>query len=108
MRRQAEALGRLGEQEERAEAARQLLVGVVTGAVQVRALEPAPVQLGDAPRGDVDELVVRAELDRVRRAGFGAGRLEPVLEPVVAERALAGAPVDLVAVDDPKGQAGTQ
>ena len=54
----AVALGRLGEQEERAEPARQRRLGRVAGAVQVGALDAALVQRGDAPLGDVDELVV--------------------------------------------------
>ena len=45
--RQPVALGRLGQQEERAEAAGELLVGLVAGAVQVGALDAAPMQLGD-------------------------------------------------------------
>jgi len=39
------------------------------------------------------------ELDRVRGAGLGAGRLQSVLESVVTERALTGASVLWVAVD---------
>ena len=61
------------------------------------------MQLGDAPRGDVDELVVRAELDQSVGQALAQAGSSPVLEPVVAERALAGAPVDLVAVDDAEG-----
>ena len=57
------------------------------------------MQLGDPARGDLHQLLVGAELDRVGRAGLRAGRLQPVLEAVVAERALAGAPVLGVAVD---------
>src|SRR5207302_934022 len=58
------------------------------------------VQVRHAAGGDVDELLVRTELDRVGGARLRAGRLEAVLEAVVAERALGGAAVDLVAVDD--------
>jgi hypothetical protein len=58
------------------------------------------VQLGDASLGEVDDLVVRPELDRVGRAGLRARRLQPVLQPVIAEGALRGAAVDVIAVDD--------
>ena len=74
--------------------------GLVPGPVQVSAIDPAAMQLGDSARGEVDELVVGAELDRVGGAGLGARRLEPILEPVVAEGALAGPAVDVVAVHD--------
>ena len=63
----------------------------------------APVQLGDAALRHVHELVVGPELDRVGRARLRARGLEAVLHPVVAERALRGAPVDLVAVHDAEG-----
>ena len=76
---QAVALGRLGEQEERPQSAGQLLVRVVAGAVEIGASTPALVQLGDAPLGQLDELVVGAELDRVGRTGLRARRLQPVL-----------------------------
>ena len=100
LRRQPVALGRLGEQEERAEPAGQLVLGRVVRAVQVGACDPALVQRRDPPRRDLAQLVVGAELDRVGRAGLRAGRLQAVLEPVVAERALGGAAVVVVAVDD--------
>ena len=45
------------------------------------------------------QLVERAELDRVRRARLGAGRLEAAAQPVVAHRALPGPAVVLAAVD---------
>ena len=91
--RQAVALGRLGQQEERAEAAGQLLARRVAGAVEIGAVQPAIVQRRDAPLRDVDQLVVGAELDRVGRARLRARRLQSVLEAVVAERALGGAAV---------------
>jgi hypothetical protein len=65
---QREALGRLGQQEERAEAAGQLVGALVAGAVEVRRLQAALVELDDAPLRALDELVVGAELDRVGRA----------------------------------------
>ena len=60
---------------------------------------PRPCSVDDALRGHLEQLVVRPELDRIGRAGLRARRLEAVLEPVVAERALRGAAVDRVAVD---------
>ncbi len=93
------ALRRLGQQEERAETAGELVLGLVAGAVQVCALDAALVQFGDPARGELDQLFMGPELDRVGRAGLRAGRLEPVLETVVAERALAGPPILGVAVD---------
>ena len=99
VRGQAVALGRLGQQEERAEAAGELVFGLVAGAVQVRALDPARMQLGHPARGDLHQLLVGAELDRVGRAGLRAGRLQSVLQAVITERALPCPPVDGVAVD---------
>ena len=60
------------------------------------------MQLGDPARGDLHQLLVRAELDRVRRARLRARRLEPVLEAVVTERAFARAAVVRVAADHPE------
>src|SRR5690606_17835678 len=98
---EAVALGRLGEAEEGAEAAGELVLGaLVAGAVEVGALDALLVELRDPALGELDELVVGAELDRVGRAGLRAGGLEAVLEAVVAERALGGAAVVVVAVDD--------
>src|SRR5207244_4100513 len=56
----------------------------------------------------LEQLVQRAELDRLRRARLGACRLEPVLEPVVAERALVHAAVaaDLALRDHAEGTRG--
>src|SRR3712207_7931401 len=48
--------------------------------VQVRRRPPALVQRGDAAARGLQQLLVRAELDRVRRAGLRAGRLQAVLE----------------------------
>src|SRR6185437_13191805 len=55
----------------------------------------------NADLGPLAQLVKRAELDRVRRARLGAGRLKAVADPVVAQRALPGAAVLLALVDDP-------
>jgi hypothetical protein len=46
------------------------------------------VQLGQPPVGALAQLVELAELDRLGRAGLRAGRLQAVVQPVVAERAL--------------------
>jgi hypothetical protein len=87
-----------GQQEEGAEAAGELLAGLVAGAVEVGGLAAALVEGDDPAPGRLDELVVGAELDRVGGARLGARGLEPVLEAVVAERALGGAAVVGVAV----------
>src|SRR6266540_1106358 len=49
---------------------------------------PLRVQVVQALTGSRPQLVDRAELDRLGRAGLGAGRFHPALEPVVAQRAL--------------------
>ena len=54
------------------------------------------------------QLVDRPELDRVGRAGLGAGGLEAVLQAVVAERALVGLAVDRLRPITPNGQAAMQ
>src|SRR5439155_252032 len=72
--------------------------GAADPVVLVREVE---ARLGDARLDEVaaalpgalDQLVQRAELDRVRGASLRAGGLHPVLEPVVAKRALVHAPV---------------
>src|SRR5256885_4089145 len=46
------------------------------------------------------QLVQRAVLDGLRRAGLGAGRCEAVADPVVAQRALPRPAVVLTLVDD--------
>ncbi len=86
----------------KAEPAGELLFGLVSGSVQVGAVDAAPMQLGDPARGDLHQLFVGAELDRVGRAGLRACRLESILEAVITERALAGTPVLGVAVDHPE------
>ena len=58
------------------------------------------MQRGDPRCGELDELVVGAELDRVGRARLRARGLEAVLQAVVAEGALGGPAVVVVAVDD--------
>src|SRR5690606_23034930 len=50
--------------------------------------DAARAQLRDAHARPLDQLVDRAELDRVGRADLRARGLEPVLQPVVAQRAL--------------------
>src|SRR5581483_5331719 len=52
------------------------------------------------------ELADRAELDRIGRAGLGAGRLQPRLQPVVAEGALLRRVRGGVDVDHPEGTRG--
>src|SRR6266567_3022080 len=75
-------------------------------AVQPSLRHARPVHLREAPPGPLAELIQRAELDGVGRAGLRAGRLHPDLEPVVAQRALEGTPVVLALVDDPVGACG--
>src|SRR3954468_7828887 len=104
--RQPEALRGLSQEEERTETAGQLVGPGVARPVEVRAIQPARVQRRHAPLRHFDELVVRAELDRVRRARLRARGLEPVLEPVVTQRALRGPPVVRVAVDHPERTGG--
>ena len=61
---------------------------------------PGLVQLADPLLGPLPQLVQRAELDRLGRAGLGAGRAQPVADPVVAQRALVRAAVGLAPRDD--------
>ena len=68
-------------------------------AVEVRPRFARRVELVDAPAGDLVELRDGAELNRVRRTGLGARRLEVGLLAVVAERALVGPPVREAAVE---------
>src|SRR5207237_7407742 len=46
------------------------------------------------------ELIQRTELNRVRRTGLGARRLQPALQPVVAQRAFVRLAVVDVQLDD--------
>src|SRR5205823_2427195 len=57
-------------------------------AVQLRAVPALGLELREPCVGALPQLLERAELDRLRRAGLRAGRLVPALQPVVAERAL--------------------
>src|SRR5262245_8476519 len=77
---------RLREQQEERVQAAQKPFGV--GAVELRILEAHPLQGLDPLLGLRDELVAEAELDRVGRTCLGAGGPEPVVDAVVAERAL--------------------
>src|SRR5262249_22207779 len=63
----------------------------------------ALLELRHALAADAFQLVELAETDRIGGAGLGAGGLQLVLEPVVAERAFPGAPVVLPAIDDGEG-----
>src|SRR5439155_20736215 len=54
----------------------------------------------------VAKLVDGPELDRLRRTGLGAGRLEAALQPVVAQRALLRRARDRVHLDDAEGTGG--
>src|SRR5262245_6252314 len=83
--RQVVGRGLREQQEERVQAAQEAL-GV--GAVELRVLEAHRLQGLDPLLGLRDELVTEAELDRVGRTRLGAGGPEPVVDAVVAERAL--------------------
>src|SRR5256714_408070 len=83
--RQPVDLGIVEEEEERAESA-DAVVGIT--AVQLRAVPALRVQLLEPRVRALAQLVERAELDRLGRAGLRAGRLVATLQPVVAERAL--------------------
>jgi hypothetical protein len=72
----------------------------VDGIIDIRIGHPGGVELRDTPAGAVTELVQRPELDRLGRAGLGAGGNEARLLTVVAERALERAAVVGPAVDD--------
>ena len=62
--------------------------------VRLKLLDPVPCPL--------TQLIDRPELDRVRRAGLGAGRDEAVLLAVVAERAFVRMAIEVAARDDPE------
>src|SRR5207249_3839495 len=72
-------------------------------AVEAGARHAAVLQRSEAPGGPVPQLGQWAELDRVRRAGLGAGRFLAHLEPVVAQGALPDPPVVRALVDHPEG-----
>ena len=90
VRRQAVDLGLVEQQEERPAAA--------DAVVRVVQVEPGlglagRAQVRHPQRGPLAQLVQRAELDRLGRAGLGAGRVQAGAEPVVAQRALVRLPV---------------
>src|ERR1051326_8823132 len=89
---------RLREQEEERVEATQESLGV--GAVQLRVLEAEALQRLHPLLGLRDEIIAEAELDRLRRARFGARRSEAVVNAVVTERALLGGARLLVERDD--------
>src|SRR5262245_26328798 len=91
------------QQEERVQAAQESL-GV--GAVELRVLEAHRLQRLDPLLGLRDELVAEAELDRVGRARLGAGGPEPVVDAIVAERALLCGPGRLVEAHHAEGARG--
>ena len=68
--------------------------------VQVRRGHAALVQLLDPLARALAQLLDRAELDRLRRAGLGAGGDQAVALPVVAEGAFVGVAVEVAARDD--------
>src|SRR5713101_9440047 len=73
------------------------------GAVQLRVLVAHLLERGHALLRLGHELVTEAELDGIRGARFGAGGPEPVVDPVIAEGALVGAPRVVVERDHPEG-----
>ena len=68
--------------------------------VDGRLREPALVQVHEPVRGQLLHLGLRAEGQRLGRAGLDAGRLEPDRDPVGAERALVDAAVLLADAGD--------
>ncbi len=64
------------------------------GPVKVSVAAARSCKLFDPLAGLLAELLHRAELDRVGRAGLRAGRLHAVGLAVEAERTLVGVPVD--------------
>src|SRR5262249_44070078 len=61
------------------------------------------VQLLNSPAGPCAQLVDRAELDRLGRAGFGARRDQAIALSVVAKRAFVSVPIIAAARDDAEG-----
>src|SRR5437868_9427558 len=99
--RQPVHLGIVEQQEEGAEAA-DAVVGI--SAVQLRPVPTLRMQLLERRVRTLAQLVQRAELDRLGRAGLRACGLVPTLQPVVAERALPHPAVFLLAEE--RGQIG--
>src|SRR6266699_3006685 len=85
--------------EEQEEGVESSLRPVRVGAVQLRVLVAQLLEGGHALLRLGHELVAEAELDGVGGTGLGARGPEPVVDPVVAERALVRAPRVLVDVD---------
>src|SRR5512132_2846948 len=92
--------GPVEEQEEGVETSQR---PVRVGAVQLRVLVAQLLEGGHALLRLGHELVAEPELDGVGGTGLGAGGPEPVVDPVVAERALVRAPRVVVEGDDPEG-----
>src|SRR5688500_15727159 len=61
------------------------------------------MQLVDSFLRPLAELADGAKLNRLRRAGLGAGRLQPALHPVVAQRALLRGPRHRIDVNHAEG-----
>src|SRR5262245_2519111 len=93
-------LGLVGDEEEGMEPA------VLLVAVQARLRHALTAQLIQPGTGDVAHRAQVAELDRLGRTRLGARRRQVGLQPVVAERALAGEPGRLVEADDVIGAGG--
>src|SRR5687767_1349196 len=84
------------EQIEGVEPAEHLLIG----AVEIRPRLASLMQLLHALLRSFAQFADRSELDRIRRTRLGAGRLQPALQPVVAERALLRGVRHRIDVDD--------
>src|SRR3990172_8054500 len=101
--RQVVGAGLRQEQEERVQAAEEALR---VGAVELRVLEAHPLERLDALLRLGLQLVPEPELDRLRRARLRTGRAEPVVDAVVAERALLRRAGGLVEGHDAEGAGG--
>src|SRR5205085_10145065 len=66
----------------------------------VAARRTALAQIGHPAASALHQLLDRAELDRVGRTRLGAGRLQPILKPVVAQRTLVGLAISRADLDD--------
>src|SRR5690606_19325293 len=75
-------------------------------AIEIGVAYPPCAQLLDPVPGPAVQLLQSAELDGLCRAGFGAGRLQPALKSVVAERALLRRALVLVDIDHAEGAGG--
>src|SRR3990172_8524359 len=75
-------------------------------AVELRVIEAHRLERLHAARRLPDQLLPEPELDRVGRARLGARGPEPVVDPVVAERALPHRPGLVVEAHDPEGAGG--